>query len=223
MSRLVLAPLLIVAGVLCGASTVRAQTQEPAVHWHVMGGYSDTSGSTANYLQGGYIFGGGLSLSPAWMRPLEMRFDLSYSEHNATITLLNNGQQALNQPVDSGTGSIFSGSASLLYYIPIVYGVRAYGIAGVGAYHTRIELDQALPYYGGYGYGYVYGYGYGYGYGYPEAQVAAHGVTNFGWNAGVGVEFALPFGHSWFIETRYQHINSTQVVQYLPIEIGFRF
>ena len=200
-----------------------AEADDSLVHWHLMGGYSDTVGTTANYLQGGYIFGGGLSLTPAWSRPLEMRFDLSYSQYNATLTLINNGQMATNQPVDSGTGTIFSGTASLLYHVPIVYGVRAYGIAGVGAYHTRIELDQALPYYGG-GYGYGYGYGVGYGgYGYQESQVAAHGVTDFGWNAGVGVEFALPSGHSWFIESRYQHINSSQAIQLVPIEVGFRF
>ena len=157
MPRTLLASFLFAAGTLAAASSVRAQSPESTVQWHVMGGYSDTLGSTANYLQGGYIIGGGMSLSPPWLRPLEMRLDLSYSEYNATITLLNNGAQALNQPVDSGTGSIFSGSASLLYHVPITYGVRAYGIAGVGAYHTRIELDQALPFYGGYGYGYGMG------------------------------------------------------------------
>ncbi len=73
MSRSLLREFLFAAGTLAAASSVRAQSPEPTVQWHVMGGYSDTLGSTANYLQGGYILGGGLSLSPAWLRPLEMR------------------------------------------------------------------------------------------------------------------------------------------------------
>jgi hypothetical protein len=97
----------------------------------------------------GYILGGGFSVLPAWLNPLEMRFDLSYSEHNASIALLNAGQQATNQPIDSGTGSILSGTGNLVYHIPLAYGVRGYGIAGIGAYYTRIELDQVLPVYNG--------------------------------------------------------------------------
>ncbi len=208
---------LLLLGLAGGAGAVHAQ--DAAVRWHVFGGYSDTLGNTSNYLQGGPIFGGGFSISPAWLNPLEMRFDLSYSQYNASIALINNGQFATNQPIDGGTGTIWSLGGSLVYHVPVAYGVRAYGIAGVGAAHTRIDLTQSLP--GGYGYGYG-GYGYGYG-GYAEAVVASSGVTNFAWNAGVGFEFALPYGHSWFIETRYQHINSTATVQYLPIVVGYRF
>jgi opacity protein-like surface antigen len=218
MSRSILAPLLLIAGLLAATSAVRAQ-EPPRIHWHVMGGYSETLGSTSDYLQGGYAVGAGFSVSPTWS-PFDFRFDLNYSVHNASIALLNTGQQATNQPVDTGTGSILSATGNLAYHVPLAYGVQAYGIAGVGAYYTRIELDQILPFYDPYGY---YGYCYWYCYGYGQAQVAAHGVTNFGWNAGLGVEFALPYGRSWFIEARYQRINSSTYIQYLPIEIGYRF
>ncbi len=217
MSRsLHITPLLLLAGMF--AATVQAQ--ESPIHWHVMGGYSDTLGSTSNYLQGGYVVDGGFSISPSWLGPFDLRFDLSYSQYNASIALLNNGQQATNQPIDSGTGSITSATGNVMYHVPLAYGIRAYGIAGIGAYYTRIELDQTLPYYG---YGYGDGYDFGYGTGYAEAQVAAHGVTNFGWNAGLGLEFALPYGGSWFVESRYQHVNSSTAIEFLPIEIGFRF
>ena len=68
MSRSILTRLLIFSGLLASAWAVQAQ--ESTVHWHVMGGYSDTLGTTSNYLQGGYIVGGGLSITPAWMHPL---------------------------------------------------------------------------------------------------------------------------------------------------------
>ncbi len=79
MSRSILTSFLVVAGLLAAAPTVHAE--ESRIHWYAMAGYSDTLGSTSNYLQGGYILG-----------------------------------------------------------------------AGIGAYYTRIELDQTLPFYDGYGY-----------------------------------------------------------------------
>jgi hypothetical protein len=94
------------------APAQQASAQEPLIHWHLMGGYRDALGATSNYLQGDYIFGGGIGLSPAWMCPLEMRFDLSFSEHNATITVLNNARQALNEQVDSGTDACSAAHSS---------------------------------------------------------------------------------------------------------------
>jgi len=218
MSKSILNSILVAAGLVTASLAGRAEGA-PAVHWYAMTGYSDTVGTTSDYLQGGYILSGGVSISPSWSAPIDFRFEGNYSQYNASLALVNNGQMA-GLPVDSGTGSIWSGTANVVYNIPIVYGVRAYGIGGVGVYHTRIDLNQTLPY--SYG-GCTYYYGCGYGYGYAEVQVASHGVTDFGWNAGVGVEFALPYGHSWFIESRYNHINSSTAVQFLPIEVGFRF
>ena len=53
--------------------------------------------------------------------------------------------------------------------------------------------------------------------------VASSGVTKFGWNAGVGVEFALPYGQAWFIEARYHRISTDRPIEYVPIAIGYRF
>jgi hypothetical protein len=80
MFRLGIRPLFF-APLLISLSSV-AHTQEPRVHWHIMGGYSETLGHTADYLQGGYLLGGGFSVTPTSRSPLELRFDLSYSDHN---------------------------------------------------------------------------------------------------------------------------------------------
>jgi hypothetical protein len=53
--------------------------------------------------------------------------------------------------------------------------------------------------------------------------VASRGVTKFGWNAGVGLEFELPYGRSWFIEARYHRISTDTPIESVPIEIGYRF
>jgi len=193
------------------------------VRWHLMGGYSDPVGTTSDYLQSGYSLGGGLTFTPSSYSPLDWRFDLAYSEHDASTRLINLGQQTTNVQIDGGTGQIWSLSGNAVYNVPLSYNVRAYGIAGVGAYHTRVELTQTVPLYGGYYYcdpfwGFCDG-----GYGYGNAVVTAHDTTNFGWNAGIGLEFALPAGNSWFVEVRYHRISASNAIEYVPIEIGYRF
>jgi opacity protein-like surface antigen len=213
--------LLLTAGLAAiSMSTVATAQEGPVVHWHVMGGYSETVGSTNKYLQGGYLVSGGFSVTPSRTGPVDFRFDLSYSEHQATNYLLDLGQRAANTQVDYGTGSFWSGTGNVLYHVPLAYGVRAYGIAGIGVYHERVELAQYDPY-GGYFYcdpfsDYCQGGNLG-------LLVSSSGVTKFGWNAGIGVEFALPYGRAWFLEARYHRIDTAAPIEYVPITIGYRF
>jgi opacity protein-like surface antigen len=216
--RFAVAGICAVAGILATTSTARGQ--EPRIHWHVMGGYSEPLGKTSDYLQGGYSFGAGFSVSPSANAPVNFRFDFSYGEHNASNRLIDLGQQTTPIQIDGGTGQFWSGTANVAYRVPLAYGVRGYGIAGIGAYHTRVEFTQALPYYGGYYCDPFYGFCYG---GYGNTVVSSNSSTKFGWNAGVGVEFLLPYGNSWFIETRYHRISTSTPIEYLPIEIGYRF
>jgi len=204
-------------GITCSA----AQAQDaPRIHWHVMAGYSEPVGATSDYLQGGYLVSGGFSVTPSRASPFDFRVDISYSEHNASNYLLDLGQQAANTEVDNGTGSFWSGTANVVYHVPIVYGVRAYGIAGAGVYHERVELTQYDPYGGYYTCDPFLGYCNGVA---ADALVASRGVTKFGWNAGAGVEFALPYGQSWFIEARYHRISNDRPIEFIPITIGYRF
>ena len=48
-------------------------------------------------------------------------------------------------------------------------------------------------------------------------------MTKIGWNAGVGVEFKLPYRGSWFVEARYTRINTNTPIEFIPIEVGYRF
>ena len=217
MSRTVLASILMATGF--AAAAAKAQ-DAPLVHWQIMGGYSEPLGSTRDYLNGGYLIGGGFSVTPSRYSVLDVRFDLSYSSHKASDYLRSLGQQAANTQVDNGTGSFWSGTGNLVYHVPLAYGVRAYGIAGIGVYHERVELTQYDPF-GGYYYCDPFS-------GFCEVSggnvlVASSGVTKFGWNAGVGVEFALPYGQAWFIEARYHRISTDRPIEYVPIAIGYRF
>jgi opacity protein-like surface antigen len=199
------------------ACSQAASAQEATVHWHLMGGYAETVGTTNQYLQGGGLVGGGFSV--AWRgSPIEARFDLSYSEHNATSYLVDQSAQALNTQVDYGTGEIWSGTANIVLRAPLAYGVDFYGIGGIGAYHERVELNQYSPY-GDFYCDPFSGFCYG-----GSAVVSSTGQTKFGLNAGVGLQFALPYGHAWFVEARYHRIEtSTTPIEYVPITIGYRF
>ena len=201
-----------------------AHTQEARVHWHVMGGYSETLGHTADYLQGGYLLGGGVSVTPTPRSPLDLRFDLSYSDHNATNQFVDIGQQATNGQADSGRGTFWSATGNVVFHVPLNYAVRAYGIAGIGAYHERVELTQTFLVDGGFFCDPFSGFCEG-GFAVGQTVVAAHDVTKFGWNAGIGLEFPLQFGYgpAWFIEARYHHISTPMATEYIPIEIGLRY
>lgn len=203
--------------------------QEAPVHWHLMGGYSETLGHTADYLQGGYVIGGGFSVTPTPGSPLDLSFDLSYSDHNATNSFVNVNQQATNGQVDSGRGTFWSATGNLVFHVPLGY-ARAYAIGGVGAYHERIELTQTFLFGGGLFCDPFTGFCEG-GFDVGQSVVASHDVTKFGWNAGVGVEFPMligygrryAYGPSWFIEARYHRINTPMATEYVPIEIGLRY
>ena len=54
-------------------------------------------------------------------------------------------------------------------------------------------------------------------------MVASNSATRFGWNGGVGMAFRLQ-GPTLFIEARYTRIEtSPRPLEFIPVNIGFRF
>ena len=214
----VMASLSLVASIavaaLLGASPVLAQ--DVPVRWDVKAGFSQPVGSTSDIFQGGgYSFGTGLTLTPHRGSPFSFRFDLDYTQHNATTQLLSTGADQTGAYVYGGTGSFTSLTANGVYRVPLGRGVRAYGIAGIGVYYAQVDFDLG-GYYGGFCNPFWGCYAYGPGY-------ASSSTTKFGWNAGLGVEFPLYYGQAWFIEARFNRIETQQAIEYVPITVGFRF
>jgi len=199
----------------CGTGSAAAQ--EAPVRWNVWAGLNQPVGPTNDLLQGGgYVVGAGLSLTPQRGSPFSLRFDLDYNENRATRQVIDAGAEELGGYVFDGTTSSTSLTANAVYHVPLGQGVRGYVIGGVGAYYARVDLTQ-----GGYGGGYCnpfWGYCYGYGPNYASAS-----TTKFGWNAGLGVEFPLYRGQAWFIEARFNRIETPQPLEFVPITVGFRF
>ena len=205
-----------------GAAVARADYAYVPLHWHVTAGFSQPVGSTSDLLQGGgSAVSGGFSFSPRRGGPFDVRVDFNYADNKATRQLIDAGQQQTNYEIDSGRGTFTSLTVNGVYKVPLGTGVRVYGIAGAGVYHSDLSLTQRVLVGGTY-------CDFYWGYCYPgvaggDLVVAANATTKFGWNAGLGVEFPLRFGQAWFIEARFNRIETAKPIEYVPITVGFRF
>jgi len=191
-----------------------------ALSWHVSGGFSSTTGQISDYLQGGWIFSGGFTYTPAG-RALGLRGDLGFSSYNATNRFLDYGTQVSGVQVDSGSGQFVSLSLGPTYSVPFIGRSRAYGFAQLGVYYSDLQLSQTFlfagnfcdPYFGFCDFGVFPG----------DNVVYEDTRTRFGWNAGVGVEFPTYYGTRYFVEASYHRIGGSQPVEFIPIQFGIRF
>lgn len=204
------------------ARTYYEQTFRPVepVHWHVQIGYSPTVGSTSQYFDGGFTFGGGLTWRPPG-HPLGLRADLEYSRFDATRNLVAINQQADQMQIDSGYGEAVGLSVDGEYKRPLTSWVSGFALAGVGVDYFRVALTQTFafgtyfcdPWVGFCSFGLVPG----------QVVVASGSSTRFAWNAGAGLDFRLHDGETFFVEARYQRIETRQPTAFIPLTVGLRF
>jgi opacity protein-like surface antigen len=195
-------------------------SQRP-IQWHVDGGYAMTTGHTADYLENGWTVGGGFTFRPDPGSPFSLRTDLNFSQFSATNRLISLGEQQNQTQIDDGTGRIVDLSIDAVFDLPLGPRARAYVLGGVGGAYRRIELTQTVGF-GGYFCDPWYGY-CGVGFFPGDVLVQREETTRFMWNAGVGVEFPLYAGQSWFVEARYNRMATGQPTEFIPIRIGMRF
>ncbi len=195
--------------------------RDKPVQWYIDGGYSATVGRTADFLRDGWTIGTGLLWRPPNAGPLSLRADLAYSRYGATDQLIALGQAQTPYFIDDGNGQALNFDADAVFEVPFSPRVRGYAMAGVGGAWRRIELTQTVgvpgffcdPWWGFCGGGYVPG----------DAVVSSNDVTRFAWNAGVGLSIATGYGQSWFVEARYDRIETDRPTIFVPIRVGFRF
>jgi len=209
----ILALLALLAG---GAPAFAQAYQYPAarpLQWFIDGGGSITAGTTADFLDSGWSIGTGFTLRPVPGQPFMLRADLNYNRFSGTNQLISLGQAVNQTPVDNGYGQTVTGFLNGVLEAPVSPWMRFYVTGGVGLGYRRIELTQngfvCSPFFCGPGYG--------------GNAVAASDDTRFAWNAGLGVDFALPGGQSWFVEARYERIETQEPTEYIPIRFGLRF
>jgi hypothetical protein len=221
--------------VLCSAAALIAALSAPArsqgyyygpqaaatFQGQIMGGFSGTSGNTANYLQGGWAIDGGFIYWLHHGEGLGIRTDLSYSDHAATDQFLAFGQQVTGQEVDDGWGNFSAISTGPIYRAALGGWAHVYGFAQVGVSHVHLRLVQtffAPGFYCDPFFGYCDSPDVG------AASVYSYNTNRISWNVGVGLDFPSYWAQSWFIEAQYRRIDTApHPFEYWPLMIGLRF
>jgi opacity protein-like surface antigen len=205
------------------AQTYYEQTFAPVqpVHWHFDVGYSPTIGTTSQYFQGGWTFGGGLTWQPRPTLPIALRADLDFTQFNATRNLIAINEAADQTQIDGGYGDVIGLNVDAEYRVPVTRSITGFTLVGIGVAHMHVGLTQTLafgsylcdPWFGYCAYGLVPG----------QVEVASGSSTRFSWNAGAGLDFALSDGETLFVEARYERIQTSQPTEFVPITVGLRF
>jgi opacity protein-like surface antigen len=200
-----------------GAGSARPKGQ---IDWYVNGGAAFTTGKAASLLNTGWTIGGGISYRRPQSR-FSLLLDLSYADFNAAYKLVDLSQQKVLYSIDGGTGNVWSLTAKGKYTAPLTSRVSVYGLLGIGAYKESLKLTESALV------GHVVCDWWGSCY--PVATdggtvSASRSVTNLGWNVGLGLEFPNRNGRSaWFAETGLHSVQGNNSIQYLPVQLGYRF
>jgi opacity protein-like surface antigen len=209
----ILAPLALLGGGVPAFAQVYQYPPARPLQWFIDGGASITAGTTADFLDSGWSIGTGFTLRPVPGQPFMLRADVNYSRFSATNQLISLGQAVNQAPVDNGYGQTVTAFLNGVLEAPVSAWTRFYVSGGVGLGYRRIELTQngflCNPFFCGPGF--------------VSNTVASQDTTRFAWNAGVGVDFALPAGQSWFVEARYERIETQEPTEFIPIRFGLRF
>ncbi len=190
----------------------------------IEGGYTLTHGNTAESLNGGWNTGLGLTWYPSSTLPLGIRLDGNYSRFDATTRSLNAASQALGTSVALGYQDIYGADLDAEFDFKMSQHVKGYLYGGAGRYRESTSFQQFAYSPGLVCYYYCYPAYIGYTYD------VAHNTTGWlnSWNAGAGFEFALQDPVRFFVEARYQRINSSNnssnnMSEFVPIRVGLRF
>ncbi|MGP8033511.1 MAG: hypothetical protein ACLPQ6_05135 [Steroidobacteraceae bacterium] len=213
-----LAPL-ILAGIAAPAFAQVYQVQPLPVQWFVDGGPSFPLNTTSDYFNTGWTLGGGFNVRQAPGLPFYLRTDFNYSRFGAASELISVGQAATATSINGGYGEAFDAQVDGVFEQPLNAYSHLYFMGGLGLAYRHIELTQSGPtacnsFLG------VCGPGLG---GSTTNGVQAYDATRFAWNVGAGVDFPLGGVQSWFVEARYERIETAQPTEFLPIRFGFRF
>jgi len=207
----ILAPL----ALLGCAAPVMAQTYEyQPVRWFIDAGGSVTQSDTSSFFDNGWTIGTGLSFTPDPSQPFMLRAEIDYSRFDATSEFVSANQALSSIPIDNGSMQTLTGFLNAVLQAPVSPWMRFYVTGGVGLGYRRLELTQNGFFCNAFFCGRDFDH---------NALVASDDTTRFAWNAGVGLDFALPRGQSWFLEARYERIETQQPTEFIPIRFGYRF
>lgn len=190
-------------------------------HFQIEGGPTITQRTAATNLDNGFNVGAGITMYPFKVLPFGIRADASYSKFDARQALLSQGAALAQTSVDNGTVHQWGGDLDGEIDLPLGPRTRLYLLAGVGWYKEQETFRDhqlnttTICEWWGCAQGYVAS---------DPIVYRQTGSTQFAKNAGIGMEFAMAPGASFFIEARYMRIGpSFAKFDYIPVRFGVRF
>ncbi len=189
----------------------------PPANWYFAGGYTAATGEAANFVNNGWNVGTGVQ----WQTPgpISLRLDFAYSRNDATNQLLTEGAAANQTQINHGWSDLFSTDFDAIYNIPLSRGIKAYILGGGGGAIRRISLTQTVSTGGIVCNDWA---GFCDAGGYPgDVLVDSKRTGRWEWNAGVGLNFSIGGGESFFVEARYMEVETPVPTGFIPIRVGF--
>jgi hypothetical protein len=190
-------------------------------HWQVEGGPTVTQKGAAMNLDNGWNAGAGLTWYPVRAWPLGLRADASYSKFNARQPLLDQAAAAAGTSVDNGTVTMWGGDLDAELDLPLSPHSRMYLLGGFGWYKQQQTYRQNQ-----YNSATICDW-WGCAPGYISSETTVYKQTGTSQNArnvGIGFEFALTPGASFFVDARYMRIgDSSAKYDFVPVRFGLRF
>jgi Outer membrane protein beta-barrel domain len=208
-------PPVAVAPVVRSSAPARPELKYHPFTMQIDGGYSVTTGTTNQNLDGGANAGLGFTWFPTSALPIGIRLDGTYNWFTPKSSVLNAGN------FTSGYENIYGGDADLQLNLAHSSSTsQFYLFGGVGLYQEQAELRRVQTVYG-----YICGYYCQPGY-FPIVTAEQRTTSDWrhAWNAGFGWEKAITDRASFFVEARYLRIQpNNNPTKFVPITIGFRF
>lgn len=212
----ILAALVLSAATAPGfAQVYQSSYPQRPVQWFIDAGGSVTQNQTGDFFDNGWSIGTGLNFRPDPAQPFSLRAEVNYNRFEATGEFISLNEQADQTPIDHGSMQTVTGFVDAVLDAPLNPWMRLYALGGVGLGYRRIELTQNGDFFCN---SFLCGPGFG-----RNTLVASDDTTHFAWNAGLGLDFPLPAGQSWFVEARYERIETVGATEFVPIRIGIRF
>lgn len=201
--------ILLLSTLFIAALPLSAQTYRPW-SFHAGAGWPAAIGNTQDAANGSFHLMGGAIRN--FSDNFGLRLDAEYDRFNA------NGRVLDSYGARDGYANIWSASADLQYTIGRPDATNWYLFGGVGTHYKQTYLTEP-----GTGIACDPWWGVCYPVG-VDVVTNKKSDTAFGANAGVGLSTPMSSGASFFVEAKYQWVNTPrQGAEFIPITLGLRW
>ena len=216
--------LVFVLGLLSSGSALAARPDKDWKDWfgHLAIGYVAPEGDFGDAVDSTWMLSGGATW---WPGAVGLDLDLGWADFDLSNELIQMINDSLEPPsdgqIDNGDVAIWSLTADAIWGPDTSGKVSFYLAGGIGIYYldskfTTTGLVYYPPVCGIY---WCYPGGVGSG----NIVVGSESTWEYGYNAGIGLNFEMASGSQIYLEAKYHYINTDTAATYIPVNIGYRW